>query len=824
MSIGLAVGALQNVINLTNNLISDIEGGQEPPNAFVLAWQSKMYELGLIPNPDNFNNPDGGGVSGNAGVDYSVIANLIGDSTNTIISTLEGVNRQALGVIVDQQFSHTASIRNDIQDSAQALASYIDGFGDVIIGGQLQLADTINNSIQNIGSGIEGIVVDAVYQAVGNLNIDQGRVLDEIQGVEARLAQAIESVGINSGGGGSGSGSSTDISGYMHDLTFIMIEILDAIRLMELDPTINNNITFGGDSSASTGLGGGLSLENVSDILALINGDIAGAVGGLLGSEIEGISLRTGQLADLVGRLLSGDIVSYDDFIIEFNDLFGSGLVVDNLVKVVMALPVLVSSILSVASPFVNNVETLARTKALDGLLSVGDIRELWIRQIFDVDKAREELAKLGFNHDEAFRLFQTAQVQLQDYNIREAYLRDFIDEDLHDELMMKLGYKISDLDLIKRVYTRIPPVPDLIRFAVREAYDDDLADVSNLDEGYDSIKSRFEKDLRQNGLDESYGKLYWRSHWNLPSPTQGYEMLHRGKIEEDELRQLLKISDYAPAWIQNLIDIAYSPYTRVDIRRMHKVGELTDQGVYEAYKDIGYNHERATKLMGFTVKLNQESTENLNKDLTTSQALRAYVNGIITEAEVDGLLQQIGYNPVEARILKELQLLGVSGDDREDVVKDNKRRIVNSVSKAYIEGKLSEQTVRTHLFNVGYDSFNVDIEINALKVERSVLLQEQRIDHIFKEYVEFRMGDSEVRTNLAREGYTPIEENDILVLWNSQRKKRYKDPTKAELKKWFVAGDITQGEYRDYLYGMQYDSKLADLYIEDALRSSVTD
>ena len=79
-----------------------------------------------------------------------------------------------------------------------------------------------------------------------------------------------------------------------------------------------------------------------------------------------------------------------------------------------------------------------------------------------------------------------------------------------------------------------------------------------------------------------------------LPSIGQGFEMLHRRVIEDADLDLLLRALDVMPFWREKLKDISYNPLTRVDVRRMHRIGVLEEEGVFNAYLDVGYNEENA--------------------------------------------------------------------------------------------------------------------------------------------------------------------------------------------------------------------------------------
>jgi len=814
-NIGVFTGLFNSAIDRTEALIDLILAGELITDDYIRAWQLQMYNLGLIPHPDTFIH--GGGETTDPAEWF----------TEPIITALTSIIEQENAQTRSSAFSQFLFINDTIEQQNQSTRDQLDTLYDDIeilnYQNTLQIIDYIN-SLDLDTTGI----VDEITSSMQDLFITQSNRIEAFrqQQTDILLADSADSTNqiltridsiTNTGGSGNsdsfGGLNINDLEPYLIDLLNVLNDVYLAIQAKELSVTVNNDVNSGSggesDSSASLPNIGNIAPHNVAQFFSELF-----AVG--IQPEIGGIADRLQQLITIVEKATTNQYQSYEELMADFNNIAGTGDFTDFIIKAVLIVPTLLSTIMSVIQPFVNNLETLARTEALDGLIPPDVIRELFIRRIITANDMNNLFRKIGYNPEQASRFIQTGKIQLQDAYAREAYLRGIIDEGQHDDYLDKLGYQQSDIDLIRQTYFRIPPIPDLIRFAVREAYDENLATDLQLDSGYDTIKERFERDLRENGLHPDYGSLYWRSHWDLPSPTQGYEMLHRGVITEDELEQLLKVSDYSPQWISKLMDISYTPYTRVDIRRMHKLGVLSDTDVKKAYMDIGYNDEKSTKMMDFTIQLNSDIDPDKDKDLSQANILRAYKVDLLDRATSSTMLQQLGYNERESNILLDMQDLGITVDKKVDVLADNKRRITNSVSRAFIEGTLSEQASRFYLSQVGYLPDDLNIEIQTLRSERNILLQNERINNTMKGYIEFRLSDNEVRSILAREGFTPLEENDLLALWNTQRDDRFSNPTKAELKRWFVAGHVTEFETAEYLRGMGYDNKLVDLYMQD--------
>lgn len=181
-----------------------------------------------------------------------------------------------------------------------------------------------------------------------------------------------------------------------------------------------------------------------------------------------------------------------------------------------------------------------------------------------------------------------------------------------------------------------IPPLPDLITMAVREAFSPEVAARFGQ---YEDFPRDFAKYAEQQGMSANWAERYWAAHWNLPSPQQGFEMLHRGVISVGDLNMLLRAQDVMPFWRDKLVAIAYRPLTRVDVRRMYKEGVLTEQEVFQAYLDQGYDDENAGRMTEFTIK---QTLTSLSK-FSTADVIRAFTQRMISRSEAGSLIRELG-------------------------------------------------------------------------------------------------------------------------------------------------------------------------------------
>jgi hypothetical protein len=142
--------------------------------------------------------------------------------------------------------------------------------------------------------------------------------------------------------------------------------------------------------------------------------------------------------------------------------------------------------------------------------------------------------------------------------------------------------------------------------------------------------------------------------------------------IEEKDLALLLRASDVMPFWRDKLIDISFSPLTRIDIRRMHKVGVLSEAEVNKAYHDIGYSDENADRLTAFTLELNKDREIEDDGDLTQltrANIVALFSDGVFDRVTAQALLEGIGLSVASAELFLESAELDLQRQQRKDEI-----------------------------------------------------------------------------------------------------------------------------------------------------------
>ena len=273
------------------------------------------------------------------------------------------------------------------------------------------------------------------------------------------------------------------------------------------------------------------------------------------------------------------------------------------------------------------------------------------------------------------------------------------------DRELRKIGIHPNYNNLYKELAYQIPPIADIITMAVREAFTPEIAARFGQ---YEDLPPAFVEWAQKKGLRKEWAERYWAAHWSLPSPQQGFEMLQRGVITREDLELLLRALDIMPFWRDKLIQISYNPLTRVDVRRMYRLGVLDETGVTKAYKDAGYSEENAKLMTEFTTKHVRQSLSRF----TPANVISAYTKRFIDAGTARIRLTEIGIKRDEIDYI-----IGTADYKREWAVKQER---IDAIENLYKKGRLTERQTVDELerLTLPSDHINTLIQQWQAKVE----------------------------------------------------------------------------------------------------------
>jgi len=282
----------------------------------------------------------------------------------------------------------------------------------------------------------------------------------------------------------------------------------------------------------------------------------------------------------------------------------------------------------------------------------------------------KEHLLAQGYNEKWHSVMFDYYKPKLSVSDLLEAEKRiEELDIDVTEALKAH-GYNDKEIKILRQLSWAYPSPSDFIRFSVREVFTTDR-------ETKEALQAEFPEDIipyaKKAGMSEDVLMWYWMAHWELPSPTQVYEMLHRlnPKVLEvrgeaykqmginvenikttiDTVKTFLKQADYDIRWRDRLLAISYSPLTRVDLRRIYALGLIDDKELKARLMEIGYTEKDAELLMEFYHNLRVEEA----REWTKSEIKNLLYYGLINDTEAKIMLERLGYKEEDAKLLIDL-------------------------------------------------------------------------------------------------------------------------------------------------------------------------
>ncbi len=617
---------------------------------------------------------------------YNNVREKINSAINGVLSDINTVIQNVIANVAAWIAGLFNTIKTSITDTVNALVNKLEvvfnnlynNFNDLVDSIKENLKEIYTNAttlITNLGRDIKDAINNAVTTLYTQLSNIFNKVVDSLKdaykAVETTVKELYSSV----------KEYLSDVIAYVSVVANNVIEqakvwigdvynnvstILTNI-IQNVKTFISSTITFAQNAYETVSSVIKKLIDNLKEVLSNLINSIANSFIGL-------VTFLNDNVVTPITTYFKENREYWDESNAAFNDIFRSALAsnpelppdvraffssqrgikgIISSIGVAMIVPMLATSILSsVYAPWLRKVEQAAEIQKRSALMTPDQSITLFRRGYISDAKLTNTMARNGYAPDDI-----TAMVHLYDqvFPASDAvglYRRGIIDYATLKNTLQAAGWLESQIPLILKASEYLPQPQDLIRFAVREAFNPNQVQMLGLDEEFPEA---FATRAQQLGMSPDDARLYWRAHWELPSPSQGFEMYQRGIISYDELTSLLKALDYSPTWRDKLIKLAYSPLTRVDIRRMHALGILDRDGVYRSYLNIGYSPEDAEALTRFTEALNQEDEKQKalpDLNLTRSQIVDAYMNHMIDRETASELLFGLGYDENESEFI----------------------------------------------------------------------------------------------------------------------------------------------------------------------------
>jgi len=309
-----------------------------------------------------------------------------------------------------------------------------------------------------------------------------------------------------------------------------------------------------------------------------------------------------------------------------------------------------------------------------------------------------------------------------------------------------------------------VPTVSDIVRFMVRDADDNQVAEKygtdSNLNTKYgDQLKAW----ARSQGITDDVMKYYWRSHWDIPSNTALFEMYHRLRPKraagdtnpevvttEKDIEDALIVNDMLPFWAKRMLAISFRPLTRTDAQRAYFIDAISEAELFDVYMDLGYKSEDARRLVNFTNQLKKKRAQGAGSAEKPVTTLKYFRNYIISRQEAFGRLQAGGLSEAQSN-----EALNIAETQRRN---ESTLVCLKGIKAAFKKLALDDFTVRDKILGLGIPPENVEPIVAQWKCERSSKPKYLTAAQACKLRKEDLISEEEYKRRLGSLGYDEME------------------------------------------------------------------
>ena len=485
-----------------------------------------------------------------------------------------------------------------------------------------------------------------------------------------------------------------------------------------------------------------------------------------------------------MNKLEEGDYITIDDLVA---DLFGEGFG-SNLATTSLSALFLVSVVKEIGQALFAGIFTelnfLAIRKAQPARVSFLEAFQLHVRTDVPRTDFWDTARDLGYEPEIIDRLFEISHRLPDVGELLEFRRRKEIDDDQLETALGQLGFKKQWSDKIKVLVNYIAPPQDVFRFMARDMFEPDVVAGGRLLEGSENPDWLRLTELA--GVSRELADLYYGSHWILPSINQGFEMLHREKIEPERIDELFKAADVAPGWRQPLLDIAFNLPTRVDVRRAFEDGVIDDDKLKEFIRHSGVAPDWQEIIFDWHVqrRARRQEGRDTTKTLTQSQILNAFEDGvIILEIAIERLMAQ-ELSREDAIILLASRTVQTSENDDAryfSIFQNDSRKIaLEGYRTRTLSREVSFNLLRDSLLSSELSNRILDLTDRQYDLDRKAEI----IKATRKLFIGYEVSENKLFTLMLAQGFTKEEIDDHTKDLIPLRELRFRELTRADIRK----------------------------------------
>jgi hypothetical protein len=212
---------------------------------------------------------------------------------------------------------------------------------------------------------------------------------------------------------------------------------------------------------------------------------------------------------------------------------------------------------------------------------------------------------------------------------------------------------------------------------------------------------------LKDLGVPEDLATLAIESMYNVPSDSVIIKLYKGGKIERETALRLLRMNGYKREWAEWILEASTEERVEKDkdlskseVMRLRRYGIIDDNTFITFMKALGYDETEANYLLSLTKATIPTQEPPKPKTLTKDNIIRAFELGVIREDEARNMLKALKYDDTSINVLIELAKARVKKEPEE-----LKRDLTKAdVLKALRLGIIDRNEADAYLTALGYD------------------------------------------------------------------------------------------------------------------------
>jgi hypothetical protein len=421
---------------------------------------------------------------------------------------------------------------------------------------------------------------------------------------------------------------------------------------------------------------------------------------------------------------------------------------------------------------WLRSLEKTVNWQAPEGIPSAGEAMEGYLNGVFTEELWLAYTKANNLCAEPQYMLLQGRRTRPNVHEVMQLFMQEKITESEWRTKMADLGViRREEQDEYRKLVDQYPQPPDLIRFMMRDAADEEIVRKYQYDSNFEEkFAGQIRTYAKAVGLSEKEARLYWRAHWEIPSNTQLFEMLHRlrpGRVGKDievtfnDVKEAIQINDLAPFWVDRIMATSYHPLTRTDLQAMFNAGTITDAELQQYMMDLGYNVDDAAQQVKFFKRVKLTRSRNLAGLPGPKQILKRYADGLASIGQTDQFLEDFGWD-ADQRAAG----IGAAQRKREERILDASLKGIRS---QMLRGQLSKEQANAQMVGMGLDvasaRWNSDLWL-AERGQKSKLLSGSQL---CKAWSRGLLTPEEFQDQLWAAGYTLEDSKRVMSMCGAE-------------------------------------------------------